>query len=102
MLKLLGMIDATRTPVFHVILFVLLGADAILMHSKTKDASQIEEFMRLWKNKASTRSSVHSQLQLQAYSLRTVYSATHTRWDNADAETEVPSAENPELSKNVS
>ena len=87
---------------FHVILFVLLGADAILMHSKTKDASQIEEFMRLWKNKASTRSSVHSQLQLQAYSLRTVYSATHTRWDNADAETEVPSAENPELSNYVS
>ena len=96
------MIGATRTPVFHVILFVLLGADAILMHSKKKDAGQIEEFMRLWKNKVSTRSSAHSQLRLQAYSLRTVYSATHTRWDNADAEIEVPSAENPELSKTVS
>lgn len=31
--------------------FLDAGADAILMHSKRKDPSQIEEFLRLWNNK---------------------------------------------------
>lgn len=31
--------------------FLEAGADAILMHSKRKDPSQIEEFMKLWNNK---------------------------------------------------
>ena len=36
----------------HSILFT--GADAILMHSKKSDPSDIESFMKAWKNQAST------------------------------------------------
>lgn len=32
--------------------YVAAGADAILMHSKKSDSSDIEKFVKLWKNKA--------------------------------------------------
>ncbi|KAL8605107.1 hypothetical protein ACOMHN_018908 [Nucella lapillus] len=70
-LKITAMKDTARDPDFCVVArvealiagwpmeealkradaFLEAGADAILMHSKQKDAVQIEEFMRLWKNK---------------------------------------------------
>lgn len=70
-LKITAMKDTARDPDFCVVArvealiagwhmeealrraeaFLEAGADAILMHSKRKDPSQIEEFMRLWNNR---------------------------------------------------
>ncbi|KAK7087162.1 phosphoenolpyruvate phosphomutase-like [Littorina saxatilis] len=70
-LKITAMKDSARDPDFCVVArvealiagwpmeealkradaFLDAGADAILMHSKKKDAAEIEEFMRLWNNK---------------------------------------------------
>lgn len=70
-LKITAMKDTARDPDFCVVArvealiagwpmeealkradaFLAAGADAILIHSKKKDGREIEEFMRLWKNK---------------------------------------------------